>query len=336
MLYRRAESGGVDCVLCSHRCRIKEGGRGICRVREEAGGRLYSLVYGMAISANVDPIEKKPLFHVLPGTQSYSIATIGCNFRCDFCQNWQISQAARGDAAGIPGRYIAPETIVANAVKSDCASIAYTYTEPTIFFEYAYDCARLGQERGLMNVFVTNGFQTAETVQKMAGVIDAANVDLKSYRDDFYRTRCGARVQPVLDTIQEMRKSGIFVEVTTLVIPGENDSDGELGDIAGFLAGISPDIPWHVSRFHVDYRAREPNGTPPETIYRAVEIGKRAGLHFVYAGNLPGAGHEDTICPGCGKTVIERAGFRVGRTRLDNGRCGFCGRELPLVVGRKG
>jgi len=331
MQYRKADGGAVDCFLCSHRCHIKAGHRGACMVRENRDGTLYSLVYGMAISSNPDPIEKKPLFHVLPGTRSYSIATVGCNFRCNYCQNWQISQAPAG-GGDIMGRYISPEQIVEEAVAADCASVAYTYTEPTIFFEYAYDTARLAQARGLKNVFVTNGYQTPETVEKMAGVIDAANVDLKAFTDEFYRTRCKARLQPVLDSIRKMHEVGIFVEVTTLLLPGQNDSDEELRRIAEFLVGLSPDIPWHVSRFHPDFQALSLSATPPQTVLRAVEVGRSAGLRFVYAGNLPGTGYEDTVCPGCGHTVVERRGFSVGRIDLKDARCGRCGRELPFLT----
>jgi len=330
MLYESADSV-VNCRLCNHHCIIKDGARGICGVRVNRGGTLYTLAYGRLIARHVDPIEKKPLFHFQPGTMSYSIATVGCNFRCGFCQNWQISQAERGGAM-LPGEKESPEEIVRNAVRNRCASIAYTYTEPTIFFEYAYDTAVLAKEEGLTNVFVTNGYQTPETVEKMRGVIDAANVDLKSFSEEFYVKLCKARLKPVLETIRNMYEGGIFIEVTTLVIPGKNDSDAELRQIAEFLVGVSPDIPWHVSAFHPDYEMLDGHMTPVERLLRAMEIGKEAGVKYVYAGNVAGAGLEDTHCPACGKTVIGRRGFFVGERHLDGKRCGYCGEELNLVV----
>jgi len=331
MLYESVDSV-VNCFLCNHRCIIKEDARGICGVRVNRGGKLYTLAYGRLIARHVDPIEKKPLFHFQPGTMSYSIATVGCNFKCPFCQNWQISQVSRGGVSMLPGEAESPEEIVRNAVANRCASIAYTYTEPTIFFEYAYDTALLAKQKGLTNVFVTNGYETAETVEKMRGVIDAANVDLKSFSEEFYVKMCKARLKSVLDTIRNMYEGGIFIEVTTLVIPGENDSDAELRQIAEFLAGVSVEIPWHVSAFHPDYEMLDGEVTPVDRLMKAMEIGKEAGLKYMYAGNVARPGLEDTKCPSCGKTVIERRGFFVGGKHLDGKRCGYCGEELNLVL----
>jgi pyruvate formate lyase activating enzyme len=314
-----AKDGVAMCHLCAHRCRIEEGGRGVCSVRENRGGTLYSLVYGKLISRAIDPIEKKPLYHFLPGTTTYSIATAGCNFRCDFCQNWQISQITQL-SGGICGEEATPDEIAADAERHGCKSIAYTYTEPTIFFELAYDTALVARRSGLKNIFVTNGYQTPETVEKMAGVIDAANVDLKSFRDEFYKERCGARLAPVLGAIKLMHDSGIFLEITTLI-----------GELAAFIASVSPVIPWHVSRFHPQYKQTDKERTPAETIFEALEIGRKAGLKYVYAGNLPAGKYENTYCPGCGELAVERSGFSSRPEGLSGGRCRKCGQDLNIV-----
>jgi pyruvate formate lyase activating enzyme len=323
--------GCVHCFLCSHRCRIEDGRRGLCGVRLNSGGTLYTLVYGKVISRAIDPIEKKPLYNFMPGTRSYSIATPGCNFFCDFCQNWQISQMTHDDGT-VFGEDFTPEAVVAEARAYDCASISYTYTEPTIFFEFAHDTSVLARRAGLKNVFVTNGYQTPETIEKMRGLVDAANVDLKAFSDEFYVKRCRARLAPVLKSIRLMHEAGIFLEITTLVIPGENDSSVELKQIAEFIASISPEIPWHVSRYHPDYRYRGKDWTPPDTIFQAAEIGKAAGLKYVYAGNLPAGKYENTCCPACGATVIERSGFCSRKSGLAGTRCSACGAPLRIVV----
>ena len=326
-----ARDGEVLCVLCAHRCVIEDGKRGLCGVRLNGEGTLYTLNYGKIVSRAVDPIEKKPLYNFLPGTLSYSIAAAGCNFFCDFCQNWQISQTTH-DGGAIDGEDVTPADVVAAAQAHKCASIAYTYTEPTVFFEFAYDTAGLARRAGLKNIFVTNGYQTPEAIDKMAGLVDAANVDLKSFSDDFYRKRCGARLAPVLKAISLMHAKGIFVEITTLVIPGENDGREELTRLAGFIASLSPDIPWHVSRFHPDYRQHDVGWTPSETIFDAAEIGKAAGLKYVYAGNLPAGKYEHTYCPACGEVVIERSGFASRNAGLDKCKCRKCGRDLNVIV----
>jgi pyruvate formate lyase activating enzyme len=330
MLYESRE-GEALCHLCAHRCRVGDGERGKCGVRLSREGKLYSLVYGKLIAHGVDPIEKKPLYHFLPGTGSFSIATAGCNFFCDFCQNWQISQMSHEDGR-IYGEDFTPEAVVAQARTARCASIAYTYTEPTIFFEFAYDCGRLAHEAGLKNVFVTNGYQTPETIEKMTGLVDAANVDLKSFRDDFYRSRCGARLAPVLKAIELMHEAGIFLEVTTLLIPGENDGEDEIAKIAGFIASVSPDIPWHISRFHPQYKQTGKEWTPAETIMGAVHIGKGAGLKYIYPGNLPAGDLEHTYCPACGERAVERSGFASRNVGLDGNKCRACGEDLNFVI----
>ncbi len=327
MLWEPVGEGRVRCKLCAHRCQIAPGRRGLCMVRENRDGTLYTLVYDRIISQALDPIEKKPLFHFLPGSPALSIATVGCNFRCEFCQNWEISQYPREHEGAILGERIGPEELVAQAVSAGAPIIAYTYTEPTVFFELAYEAARLAAQRGIKNVFVSNGYMTEEAAREIAPYLDGINIDLKSFSDDFYRRHCGASLQPVLDTIERMVSLGVWVEVTTLVIPGWNDSEEELSWLAEFLRGVSPDIPWHISRFIPAYRVYDRPPTPVGTLRRAREIGLSAGLRYVYLGNVPGEG-EDTQCPGCGAILIRRHGFYVMENRLQEGRCPDCGTEI--------
>jgi pyruvate formate lyase activating enzyme len=328
-LYKKLDKNKVRCNLCAHRCVIHEGKAGICVVRANKNGSLYSLIYDKVISENIDPIEKKPLFHFLPGTKSYSIATPGCNFKCFFCQNWQISQMPC-DHGLVEGRNIPPEKIVSDALSGGCKSISYTYTEPTIYFELAYDTAKLAHSKNLKNIFVTNGFMTGDCLEMIAPYLDAANVDLKSFSEDFYREKIGGRLKPVLANIKHMYELGIWIEVTTLLIPGLNDSDRELESIAGFLSGISNTIPWHISAYYPNYKSGiEP--TDIESILRACHIGKNAGLKYVYGGNIRSDECENTICPGCGKTVLKRSGFYVTDNKIINGQCGYCGKKIDGV-----
>jgi pyruvate formate lyase activating enzyme len=338
LLYEKLSDERVRCALCSHRCLVAPGQKGVCLVRENRDGQLRTLVYGLPLSQAVDPIEKKPLFHFYPGSTAFSLATAGCNFRCTFCQNWSISQMPR-ERGEILGQQTSPEVVVAAARRLGSRSIAYTYTEPTIFFEYSYDIARLAHEAGIASVYVTNGYMTAEMLELFQGVggehepwLDAANVDLKAFRDETYRRVCGARLQPVLDALQKMVELGVWVEVTTLVVPGLNDSEGELRELAAFIAGhLGPQVPWHVSRFHPDYRMQDARPTPPATLQRAYELGREAGLHYVYVGNLPGARLEDTYCPGCGQVVVQRRGFDVVRHDTARGCCSRCGTPIHGV-----
>jgi pyruvate formate lyase activating enzyme len=322
--YEKGDAGKVQCHLCAHECKIDPGKRGLCHVRENQDGTLYSLVYGMVVAENVDPIEKKPLFHFLPGSRSYSIATAGCNFMCLHCQNYDISQYPKTHGGNIPGTERPPTAIVAEAKANRCTTISYTYTEPTIFLEFALDTARLAKEQGMRNVFVSNGFMTAESATAMAGVIDGDNIDLKSFRDDFYRKICKARLQPVLDTIARLKRSGVWIEVTTLVIPGLNDSTEELTDIAQFIKGVGPEIPWHVSAFHPTYQMMDRPRTPAATLLKARDIGLAAGLRYVYTGNIPGQGGENTHCYSCGELVIERVGYTIKGFILQDGKCPKC------------
>lgn len=331
MLYEKLDNNRVRCNLCAHRCIIAEGRKGICQVRENRGGVLYTLVYGRTISQHVDPVEKKPLFHFYPGTQAYSIATPGCNFRCKFCQNWEISQMPREQHL-IMGVEASPAQIVNDAERTGCRSIAYTYTEPTIFFEYAYDTARLAHEHGLGNLFITNGYETPEAVEAIRPYLDAANVDLKAFRNDFYRKIVGARLQPVLDTLKLMKRVGIWVEVTTLVIPTLNDSEAELRDIARFIREeMGADTPWHVSAFYPTYKLLDKQRTPPSTLRRAREIGLEEGLYYVYEGNVYGSAGENTYCHQCGTRLIYRRGFTVIENRIVNGKCPICGAAVAGV-----
>ena len=299
------------------------------RRERDRAGVLYTLVYDRVISAHVDPIEKKPLFHFLPGTSSFSVATVGCNFHCLFCQNWDISQMPKDKHGSILGKKISPEQIVRKALGGRCATIAYTYTEPTIFFELAYDTAKLAAEQGLKNIFVTNGYITPEALTLIQPYLHAANIDLKGFDDQRHRRVCGAKLQPVLDTIRSMQERGIWVEVTTLVIPGHNDSDEELTQIARFLKDVSEDIPWHLSALFPAYKMREVEPTDLATLQRAWQIGKEAGLRYVYCGNLPSNLHESTDCYHCGKRIVEREGFSVGRITLHQGRCPDC--QTPIA-----
>jgi pyruvate formate lyase activating enzyme len=286
MLYEKLDNGEVHCSLCAHGCVISEGSFGFCGVRQNRDGALYTLVYGEVIASNVDPIEKKPLYHFLPDTLTYSIATMGCNFRCGFCQNWQISQMSKRKDSGASQNTLSPEEIVMETKRNNCCSISYTYTEPTIFFEYAYDISRIAKAEGLANVFVTNGYMTRKAIDTIRPYLDAVNIDLKSYREDYYKTFCKAHLQPVLDSILFMKKLNIWIEITTLIIPGENDSDEELEQIAGFIARLDKEVPWHISRFFSQYKLTEHLVTPISTLERAKAIGERQGLRRVYLGNV--------------------------------------------------
>jgi len=322
--YEKKEEGKVHCHLCAHECKIDPGKRGLCHVRENQEGTLFTLVYGMVVAENIDPIEKKPLFHFLPGSRSYSIATAGCNFMCLHCQNYDISQFPKKHGGKIPGMARSPEAIVREAKANRCATISYTYTEPTIFLEFAQDTARLAQEQGIKNVFVSNGFMTAESAKALAEVIEGDNIDLKSFRDDFYRKVCKARLQPVLDTIERLKRAGVWIEVTTLIIPGHNDSVEELTEIAQFIKGVGPEIPWHVSAFHPTYQMMDRPRTAAEILLKAREIGLTAGLRYVYTGNIPGQGGENTYCYSCGEVLIERLGFAIKGFILQDGKCPKC------------
>jgi pyruvate formate lyase activating enzyme len=330
LLYEKLADGQVRCNLCAHRCVIKPGKRGVCGVRENKESILYSLVYGTLIAENIDPIEKKPFFHVYPASKSYSIATVGCNFSCDFCQNHDISQVPRAKRM-ITGEDFLPAEIVARVKKSGAKTIAYTYTEPTIYFELACDTAEIAAQNGLKNVFVTNGFMTMEAIETIAPYLTAANVDLKSFSDEFYKKYCGARLNPILESLKKMKEMGIWVEITTLLIPTLNDSEEELKEIAKFIAGLGVETPWHISRFHPQFKMQDLQVTPLASLHRAAQIGKQAGLKYVYSGNVPGDKDENTYCFNCGNLLIERYGFQIVSLNRQGNKCSKCGTELEGV-----
>lgn len=329
VLWEKAGDTRVRCNLCAHRCLIAPGSRGICGVRENRDDTLCSLVFGRLVSQALDPIEKKPLFHFLPGSSALSIATVGCNFRCDFCQNYEISQLPR-QRRMILGDKAAPEEVVAAAQNAGVPTIAYTYTEPTVFFEMCMEIGKIAVTKGIRNLFITNGYMTEEALLLAKPWLHGANVDLKSFSEDFYRRFCGASLQPVLDSIARMVGLGIWVEVTTLVIPGRNDSEEELRWIAEFLASLSPNIPWHISRFVPAYKVWDRPPTPISTLKRARGIGLSAGLRYVYLGNVPGEG-EDTSCPSCQRLLIKRHGFFVLENHIVEGHCPYCGEPIAGV-----
>jgi len=329
MLYEKIGGNRVRCHLCAHRCVIADGKQGVCRVRENQSGVLYTLVYGRTISQNVDPVEKKPLYHFYPGSLAYSIATPGCNFRCQWCQNWEISQMPR-EQDMIAGRKASPEQIVSAARETGCRSIAYTYTEPTIFFEYAYHTALLAHLEGLANIYVTNGYMTPEMLEIFHPYLDAANVDLKAFRKETYHRYVGAGLQPVLDNMKLMKKLGIWLEVTTLVIPGLNDDPVELRDTARFVAQeLGVDTPWHISRFYPGYRMTDRPPTPISTLHHARDIGLEEGLHYIYLGNV--SGESNTTCHHCGHILIRRQGYRIAENHIREGACPACGTPVPGV-----
>jgi pyruvate formate lyase activating enzyme len=323
--------GTLQCSICAHGCSLRDGQRGLCGVRARRGDTIVSLVYGRVVAEHIDPIEKKPIFHVLPGSLSYSVATPGCNFRCLHCQNASISQVSGGMDVTSSGVYRAPEAIVGAAIDGGCQSISYTYVEPTIFFEFAYDCCIIAVARGLKNIFVSNGYMSDSVTQRLAPVVTAINIDLKSFSDSFYKKVCGARLAPVLASIARFKELGVWVEVTTLVIPGLNDSDEELANIASFLAGIDQAIPWHVTGFYPSYKMSDVMSTGAKTLARARKIGLERGLKNVYSGNRPGSGGENSFCHNCGKTIIQRYGFQVLDNRLQAGCCPSCGSSIPGV-----
>ena len=348
--YEPLPDGKVLCTLCPHDCRIPDGARGACGVRYHHHGHLYTLVYDKVVAREVNPIEKKPLFHFYPGSYAYSISTVGCNLRCSFCQNWTISQwpkthlpkriTAEDEKAEAPelicpqlvemegmiaGEPVTPKMIVDAAKATGCISLSYTFTEPTIFYELAYDTAVIAREEGLKNNFVSNGFISEAPLRELATVLDAANIDLKFFREESYRRISRARLQPILDAIQLYHELGVWLEITTLIIPGLNDSTEELKQIAGFIYDIDPAIPWHVSAFYPTYKMIDRPPTPVETLRLARQIGLETGLRYVYEGNIPGEGGENTYCYQCGSLLIDRYGFFVRENRIHDNCCPDCG-----------
>lgn len=330
ILYDKLPNNKIRCNLCAHRCKISESHIGICGVRKNLNGQLFALNYGKLIAQHVDPIEKKPLYHFYPGSKVYSIATVGCNFKCAFCQNYEIAQLPVIENR-VVGQDVAPEEIVDQAIRRDCKSIAYTYTEPTIFYEYAFDVAQLAYKASLKNIFITNGYITPEALRKIAPCLDAVNVDLKSFSNDFYKKICKAKLQPVLDALRLMKQLGIWIEVTTLVIPTFNDSYEELQSIAEFILGLGAETPWHVSAFYPAYKFEDVAPTSRQLLYRAWEIAQSVGLRYVYIGNLGEQEFATTYCYNCGMALIRRTFSAVTENHLNKGRCPFCNVKIDGV-----
>lgn len=330
-LWKALSGGKVQCRLCSHFCRIEKGARGKCGVRVNEGGALFTLTYDRVAAVNIDPVEKKPLYHFLPGSRTFSFATMGCNLSCSFCQNYDLSQPP-SHGRDPSGQRATPEGLVAAALENGCASISYTYSEPTVFFELMQDTARLAVSKGLKNIMVSNGFQSPECLNELGPLIHAANIDLKGFKPEFYEKICGARLDPVKKNLVRMRELGWWLEVTTLLIPGLNDDPAELREMAAFLfSELGANTPWHISRFHPDADMRDRGPTPLSSLEMAWAIGKEAGLQYVYVGNVPGDERNSTFCPECGKTVIGRSGFAVLAKNLKNGKCAACGRSVAGV-----
>jgi pyruvate formate lyase activating enzyme len=329
--YEKKDEKTLHCFLCRHNCIIADGKRGICGVRENRDGVLYSLVYGLPCAYHVDPIEKKPLFHFYPGTKAFSIATAGCNFRCLHCQNHDISQGPH-ETKRIFGQQMSPEDVIREAKATQCASISYTYTEPTMFFEYAYDIARLARKAGIANCFVTNGYIEEKPLREIRPYLDAANIDLKGFNASFYKKICGADLSKVLESIRLHKELGIWIELTTLIIPGYNDNEDELRGIAKFIAhDLGVETPWHVSAFYPTYKLLDAKPTSPETLAVARQIGIAEGLRYVYVGNIPGLDGENTYCHVCHKAVIGRFGYSITEYNLKGSSCSHCGTTLEGV-----
>jgi len=328
-LFRDLGQGRLECTSCGHRCPLPPGKEGICRVRYNEGG-ILRVPWGYVGGLQLDPIEKKPFFHALPGSLAMSFGMLGCDYHCPYCQNWITSQALRDPEALSRPERISPEEIVSIAVDQRAAVVTSTYNEPLITSEWAVAIFKVAKRHGLVTSYVSNGNGTNEVLDFLQPWIDLYKVDLKGFKDREYR-KLGGVLQNVLDTIQSLHARQIWTEVVTLIVPGLNDSEGEMREIAAFLASVSPDIPWHVTAFHADYRMGDASHTPARSLLRAAEIGYEAGLHFVYAGNIPGAvgKYEHTYCPGCGELLIERRGFRVVSNRLDGGHCLACARSIP-------
>lgn len=326
-------SGARICNQCAHRCTILSGRIGLCGVVANDQGTLRSLVYGQAAVQHADPIERKPLYHVYPDTHVFSLGTPGCNMHCTFCQNWRLSQAdlAHYEQEHGPVVTTSPERVVSAALEQGCQGIAFTYNEPGIYLDYAIDIMRLAKQAGLYTVFKSNGYFTPEAIDLLDGLLDAINIDLKGFDDGYYRKVCGAMLQPVCAAIAYLHQCGVWIEVSTLIIPGLNDSDTEVTSLVTFLATISPTIPWHVWRFHPDYQMLDRPWTHVHDIERIIQLGREAGLRYIYASNIPGDPHQHTLCPGCNTLLIKRTGNATEETRLHGNRCIQCGYAIPGI-----
>lgn len=331
--YEKLKNNEVQCQLCHHLCNIKENKVGVCGVRKNKNGNLYSLNFGYPIAQNIDPVEKKPLFHFQPGSITYSIGNPGCNFQCQNCQNWQISQADDLEKQIQDLDFVSPVKIVEEAIGNDCQSISYTYTEPTIFAEYALEIMKLASENGLKNIWVSNGYMTENCLGAILPYLDAINVDLKSMDENFYKKNCGAKLEPVLENLKILKEEQIHVEITTLLIPNLTDDEYMLKTLAEFISeDLGRETPWHISKFSPQsaWKLEEIEETQESSLYNAYEIGKEAGLKYVYLGNMPGDQKENTYCPKCGDLAIRRLGYHIERLD-DNGLCPNCEKELDIA-----
>jgi len=330
-LSEELDNGKVLCQACSHLCRLNEGEYGVCDVRKVEDGKLRLLVYGVASAINVDFVEKKPMFHFMPDSKVFSFGTVGS---CDFCQNYKISQYPKNNNHDIVGRKLSPELAVQLALENNCDSVAYTYNEPIVFFEYTYDTAKLAHEQGLKNIYVTSGYETHKAIDLLEPYIDGINIDIKSFSNEFYKETCGAKLKPVLECVKYTHEKGIWIEITTLLISGKNDSDEEIREIAKFIASVDKSIPWHLSAFHPMYNMEDVPKTPEGTLLRAYKIAQEEGLKYVYTGNVDDEVHESTYCPECNKVVIKRSGNigqYVDNKLEDGGICPHCAIQLEGI-----
>jgi pyruvate formate lyase activating enzyme len=319
----------IECRLCPRHCQIPEGGRGNCRVRTNIDGKLFTLAYGNPCSVHVDPIEKKPFFHVLPGTQAFSIATAGCNLHCLYCQNWEISQRAPEETENMD---LPPDAVVANALKYNCRSIAYTYSDPAIFYEYTYDTSVIAKDKGLLNVLVTAGYIEQEPLKKLCEVVQAIKVDFKGITENFYKNMCDATLKPVLDSMITIKKNGVWLELCNLIVPTWNDSDKDIRELCQWVRNnLGVDTPIHFSRFWPTHKLLNLPPTPEETLTRAWDIAKAEGLHFPNTGNVPDHPGNNTYCPKDGKLIIARRGYDVTENHIVDGKCEYCGTDIPGI-----
>lgn len=329
MFYKKIDGGTVQCQLCPRGCTLSNGQRGFCRAREPKDGELYTLVYGAPCAVHIDPIEKKPLFHFLPGTPIFSIATAGCNFRCKYCQNWQISQFPPEETVN---ERLSPQDIINQTIKYNCPTIAHTYTEPSVFYEYMLDTARLAKTKGIRNMYHSNGSLNPEPVEGLSSYLDAADIDLKGFTQDFYTEVCAGYLDTVLNTLKILKKNGVWLEITNLVIPTLNDDLARINEMCAWIKeNLGAEVPLHFSRFWPMYKLTSLYPTPVETLDRAREAALGQGLKYVYIGNVPGHPGENTYCPGCKKALIERSGFTVLSNHVVGGKCDSCGARIAGV-----
>lgn len=329
LYYKKINESVVQCELCPRKCLIRENQKGYCTVRKNVKGKLYSLVYGKPVSIAVDPIEKKPVFHLLPGSKSFSLATVGCNLRCIHCQNWQISQT---EPENVHAYDLSPAEIVKAAIKEKCESISYTYTEPTVYYEYMLDIAKLAKQKGIKNVVVTAGYINPEPLKELCKYIDVYRVDLKGFSEEFYRKISAADLSPVLDAIKITKEQKVWVEIINLIIPGYNDDMDEIKKMCIWIKkNVGDEVPLYFSRFTPQHKLAMIPMTPIETLNKARKIAKEVGLKFVYIGNVPGHEGENTYCPNCEKIIIKRSGFFLRENNLKDGKCRFCSRKIPGI-----